>query len=220
MSNEILATRPKCVVSLLAVGWPGTPICIRKWPSCVNLRICESPGAVAADPHVALVVDRDAVVRRRPHVRLVGRRSAPRGDDVAGRIELDHRRRRHAALAQLRVRDRADFGGRVERVVAMHDEHVIAIVHADADHVAEHPVIRQRLGPLRVDLEARRRARRAARACLERALSDRRARRSRSRAPRSERRILVRRHGLALPTWPRRARPEHGLRSASPRQFP
>ena len=39
----------------------------------------------------------------------------------------------------------------------MHDEHVIARVHADADHVAEHPVVGQRLGPQRIDLEARRR---------------------------------------------------------------
>src|SRR3954463_7926312 len=42
MSNETFATRPKCVVSLLFVGCPGTPIVPRYLPSCVNLRMCES----------------------------------------------------------------------------------------------------------------------------------------------------------------------------------
>jgi hypothetical protein len=36
------------------------------------------------------------------------------------------------------------------------DEDVIARVHADADRRSEHPVVRQRLGPHRIDLEARR----------------------------------------------------------------
>ncbi len=53
--------------------------------------------AVAANPHVALVVHDDAVVRVRP----VGmkRRPAPAVHDVAGLIEGDDRRRRIAAFA-------------------------------------------------------------------------------------------------------------------------
>ena len=38
----------------------------------------------------------------------------------------------------------------------MDDEDVILRVDADADHGAEHPVVRQRLRPHRVDLETRR----------------------------------------------------------------
>jgi hypothetical protein len=38
----------------------------------------------------------------------------------------------------------------------MHDEDVIVRIHRDADDVPEHPVVRQRFGPQRVDLEPRR----------------------------------------------------------------
>jgi len=112
--------------------------------------------AVAADPDIALVIDGDAVVRRRPHIGLVGRRAAPSGDDVASRVELDHRRRRHAAFAERRVGHRADLLLRVERVVPVDDEHMVTVVDADADHVAEHPVVGERLGPEWVDFERRR----------------------------------------------------------------
>ncbi len=126
--------------------------------------------AVAADPHVVLVVDRDAVVRLGPVVSRLG--TAPRLHEIAGRIELQHRRRRHAALAERRLLRRADLVARVERVVAVHDEHVIVRVHAHADDVAEHPVVGQRLGPERIDLEARRLHHRRTRRRVERALSD------------------------------------------------
>ena len=142
--------------------------------------------AVAADPHVVLVVDRDAVIRRRPVV-VPGSRPAPRLHEVAGRIELEHRRRRHAALAERRILRRADLVARVERVVAVDDEHVIVRVHAHADDVAEHPVIGQRLGPERIDLERAAPAR-ATRAPTRRARADRRrARRSPRRAARRRR---------------------------------
>src|SRR5205814_6839185 len=52
--------------------------------------------AVAADPHVAAVVDRDAVVRVGPVVALS--RPAPVADEIAGGVELENRRRRRAAL--------------------------------------------------------------------------------------------------------------------------
>ena len=73
------------------------PTCSRNLPSCVNFRICESPVAVAADPDVALVVHGDAVVRRRPLEALAG--AAPVAQQVAGLVELEHRRRAGAALA-------------------------------------------------------------------------------------------------------------------------
>ena len=38
----------------------------------------------------------------------------------------------------------------------MHDPHVILGVGGDADRLSEHPVVRQRLRPERVDFEARR----------------------------------------------------------------
>ena len=79
-------------VSLLPAALArGAPNCSRNLPSCVNFRMWASLGVVAADPDVALVVDGDAVVRRRPLVALAG--PAPAADQVAGGIELEHRRR-------------------------------------------------------------------------------------------------------------------------------
>src|SRR6185369_8676655 len=110
--------------------------------------------AVAADEQVALGVGRDAVVRLRPLEALS--RSAPRADEVALGVELDDRRRRHTALGLRRVGRGVDFL-RLERAgAAVDDVDVILGVDADADHVAVHPVIRQRLRPHRVDFEPRR----------------------------------------------------------------
>ncbi len=67
---------------------------------------------------------------------------------------------------------RADLVSRIERVVAVDDEHVVVRVHAHADDVPEHPVIRQRLGPERIDLEPRRLHERRARRRVERVLTD------------------------------------------------
>ena len=110
---------------------------------------------VAADPHVVLVVDGDPVVRRRPRVLIA--RAAPRLHEIAFGIELEDRRRRNAALADRRVRVHADFGALIQRRVAtMDDEDVVVRVHAHADRRAQQPMIRQGLGPERVDLEPRR----------------------------------------------------------------
>ena len=80
-------------------------------------------------------------------------------DEVARRVELEDRRRRHAALVGgFRVGRRADLGARRHRVVAaVHDPDVILRVDGDAGDRSEQPVIRQRLGPERIDLERRRR---------------------------------------------------------------
>src|SRR6185436_18333077 len=42
-SKEIFATRPNELVLLLFTGCFDLPICTRNLPSCVNLRMCESP---------------------------------------------------------------------------------------------------------------------------------------------------------------------------------
>ncbi len=77
-------------------------------------------------------------------------------DECAGLIELEHRRRRKTALVGgRRVRGRAHLRSRVERVgAAVDDPDVVLRVDRDAGDRAEEPVIRQRLGPERVDLEA------------------------------------------------------------------
>src|SRR6185503_2271496 len=112
--------------------------------------------AVAANPDVALRVRRDAVVRFRPFIRRARLRAAPRAHQVAFLIELEHRRRGQAALGLGRVGEGVNLL-RLERAgAAMNDVDVILLVDADADDVAHHPVIRERLRPHRVDFEARR----------------------------------------------------------------
>ena len=68
----------------------------RNFPARVKTRMWLSLLAVAADPDAILRVDGDAMHLLRP---LVARsRASPRLDDIACRIELDNRRRRHTAL--------------------------------------------------------------------------------------------------------------------------
>src|SRR5262249_8356575 len=110
--------------------------------------------AVAADEQVALAVGCDAVVALWPLEALA--RTAPRLHEVAFRIELEHRRRGHAALRLRRIRGGINLL-RLERAgAAMNDVDVIVLVDADADDVAEYPVVRHRLRPHRIDFEARR----------------------------------------------------------------
>ncbi len=109
--------------------------------------------AVAANPHVVLVVDEDAVVRGRPLV--AGGGTAPVPDEVACGVELEDRRCLGTARPGRRILVGGGFGGR-ERVVAVHDPDMILGVDAEPDHLAEHPVVRQGFGPERIDLELRR----------------------------------------------------------------
>ena len=121
----------------------------------MNLRMCESVGAVAADPDVVLVVDRDAVIRPRPDVALGPGRPTrctrlPSGSNSStGGAGVQHSLIGGFAPAPISV---------CWFIVSLpvHDEDVIARVDAHADRVAQHPVVRQRLGPERVDLEPRR----------------------------------------------------------------
>ena len=109
--------------------------------------------AVAADPDVALVIDRDAVRRIGPVVS--GARTAPVADQIAFLIELKNRRRGRAALRDGRIGGGMLFAG-FERTDAMDDPDVILRVGRNADGLAENPVVGQRLGPERIHFKARR----------------------------------------------------------------
>ena len=113
-----------------------------------------SAAAVAAEPDIAFVVDVYAVVRAGPLI-VVAVLAAPVAEDIARLVEFEHVRSGPAAFPGRRIH----FGGplvRVERLGAMDDPHVILGIDRHADHRADHPMIRQRLGPERVDLESRR----------------------------------------------------------------
>src|SRR5262249_23481229 len=110
------------------------------------------PVAVAADPDVALAVDLQAVVRRRPLIALAVL-AAEMTEKLAVLIELHDRRRLLAARAGALVG--RGFHG-IERVGAVNDPDVIAGVDADANRLSEIPAVRQRLRPHRIDFEARR----------------------------------------------------------------
>jgi len=109
-------------------------------------------GAVTADPHVALVVDVDAVIGLGPLVALS--RATPGFDEISGRIEREHRRRSAATLAYLELERLFVVGERGG--AAMNDPDIVLIVDPNPDGRSEQPVIRQRLRPKRVDLERRR----------------------------------------------------------------
>jgi hypothetical protein len=79
-------------------------------------------------------------------------------DQGAGRVELEHRGRRDAALlGELWRLGRGHLVVGAERgAAAVDDPDVVLGVHRHADGRSEQPVVRQRLGPERVDLEDRR----------------------------------------------------------------
>lgn len=94
--------------------------------------------AIPSHPHIAGVVDEDAVLALRLN------RSPRRGrsSSAAGGVEIQHRRRRALLVVEQR-------GG------PMHDPDVVLTVHRDARHLAEDPVLGKRLGPERLGLELR-----------------------------------------------------------------
>ena len=156
------------VLQVVAVGLPGRLAVVPRRPprpglaelheelavlgELQNLRVVT---AVAADPDVPLVVDRDAVVRLGPLVALAG--AAPGVQQVAGLIELEDRRRRNAALLRrLRIGRRAHLRPLVQgHAAAVDDPDVILRIDRHADRRAEQPVVRQRLRPHRIDLKPR-----------------------------------------------------------------
>ena len=85
----------------------------RNLPSCVNFRSCESRPDVAADPDVALVVDGDAVIRRRAsHSLRPGPpqwpTTLPAGSNSSTGGAVDAARRRSAGSGSARGFVRAD----------------------------------------------------------------------------------------------------------------
>jgi hypothetical protein len=110
------------------------------------------------DPHRAFRVDGNPPGGDGPLEAVAG--AAPMTEQRAGGVELEHLRRREAALVgRLRSGRRADFGaGRHRVVAAVHHPDVILRVDRDAGDRAEQPVIGQRPGPQRIDLERGRRA--------------------------------------------------------------
>ena len=114
--------------------------------------------AVAADPHIALVVDEAAV-------------DAVRQDGVATRVRTArHERRVAPGVGHAAILIELDNGGRGDRPgraadslgrrqaaglkAAGHDEEVVAGIDAGASDLARHPVVGQRPGKERVDHES------------------------------------------------------------------
>ncbi len=106
----------------------------------------------AAEPHRARAIDGNAMVRLGPVEAVAG--TAPRIQHAPGGVELEHRRRRQAALGDRRVTLEAALIG-AERLRPVHDPHVILLVHGHADHGSEHPAIGERLRPEGIDVEVR-----------------------------------------------------------------
>src|SRR5204863_9061828 len=121
--------------------------------SCLRAPTGRRAASIAADPHVALVIDRDPVVVERPVVTLAG--SAPMPDQIAILVELENGWRRSAALCSGRVGGGVYFS-RFERAGSMDDPDVILRIDRYANGLAEDPVVRQRLRPQRVDFKPRR----------------------------------------------------------------
>ena len=153
-STQILATRQKFSRSLLPAFLPHVAHLHQELAVLGELQDLGVFLAVAADPHVAFVVDVDAVIRFRPLVALP--RSAPVPDQVARLIELKDRRGRTAALGDGRLEFEPSFVVVQPARAAMNDPDVVLLIDPHADGPAEQPVIRQRLRPQRIDFEHRR----------------------------------------------------------------
>ena len=94
--------------------------------------------AIATDPDIALVVDIDAVVGRRPVIAVT--RAAPMADQVASGIELKDRGRSCAALRLRRL------GGCIlffcfERAFSVDDPYMIVGIDAETNNRADDPMI-------------------------------------------------------------------------------
>jgi hypothetical protein len=77
---------------------------------------------------------------------------APGPDQSAGRVELKNVRRRRAALGFVA----GETGFLIlKRAGAVNDPDIILFIDIQADHIADHPVVRVGLGPERVHFELR-----------------------------------------------------------------
>ena len=74
-------------------------------------------------------------------------------DHVAGLIDMDHRRRSHAAIGQRRIQLglKLDIG---EVVRPVQDPDVVVFVDGEAGHATHLPFVRKRFGPVRIEPES------------------------------------------------------------------
>ena len=107
---------------------------------------------IAADPDETAVVDFDAVLAADPFIAFAG--PAQEARRLAVGIELQHRRRRHAAFRARRI-ERCALFVVGERARALDDPDMSLAVDGDAADLADDPVVRQRLRPGGVDREGR-----------------------------------------------------------------
>jgi hypothetical protein len=108
--------------------------------------------AIAANPDIALMIDKDAVIGFGPVIAFA--RSAPGVEQIAFLVELQDRRRCLTAFAQavLQLAFCTVEGGR-----SVHHPDVIVVVDPGADRHAHDPMMGQGLRPKRVHFELRRR---------------------------------------------------------------
>src|SRR5579862_7289025 len=103
--------------------------------------------AIGAEPDIALVIDRDSMVRAWP---VMPFRFAPMPHQVPCRVEFKHVRRLDAALGAIGSQIGLFW---LQGAFAVNNPYVVTRIHRNADGLANHPVVRQRLRPERIDFE-------------------------------------------------------------------
>src|SRR5262249_41239940 len=107
--------------------------------------------AIAADPHETSGVDADAMLVLWPFVALTG--AAPGPDQIAFGVEFHHRWCGPAAFRLRRIKcQRLLVGGK--RARALNNPDMVLGIDRDAGRLSYDPVVRQWLGPCRIDLKA------------------------------------------------------------------
>jgi len=107
---------------------------------------------VAADPDKPAIIDLDAVLAPDPFIARAG--AAPRPQQIALDVELQHRRCRHAALSAWRIQRRIFFGI-IERARALDHPDMALPIDGDAADLSHDPVVGQLLRPGRIHRESR-----------------------------------------------------------------
>jgi hypothetical protein len=134
----------------VAAGLVGFADLEEKFPVAGELEYLMILCVVAADPHVVLIVDEDPVLVQGPLVARAG--AAPRAHQPPVAVELEDGRRRCAAERARRIqRCAALVLGQGPR--PLDDPDVIVAIDRDAGGLTDEPVVRQGLGPPRIDLE-------------------------------------------------------------------
>jgi hypothetical protein len=98
----------------------------------------------AAHPHIPFAIDIDAMFGLRPIVAAA--RAAPGANYFTARLELDHGRRRNAALGPWRIRGRHLLIG-VNRSRAMNYQDVALGCNGQPAHLTDGPFVGQLAGP-------------------------------------------------------------------------